>query len=296
MKRGLKWFVIVLALHLLLALTISSCMDFTMKPQEASAYFAQKGVIATHHNYTFGDQPMHYVATGSTDKPVVVFVHGSPGSWDAFIHFLSHQELCDKARLISVDRPGFGASGFGRHEPSLQAQAASLLPMVRAEGQGQPVLLVGHSLGGPVVARFAMDYPELTRGLVLVAPSIDPALERTKWYQIPANWRLFSWLVPTTLRVTNREILPLKRELELMVPLWARIQAPVTVIQGGKDRLVPSENADFAARMLAGKPLELVRIADMDHFVPWTHPQLITAAVQTHLPETIASEVAGQVE
>lgn len=296
MKRRLKWLVLALALPILLALTISSCMDFRMKPQEASAYFAQRGVTATHHRYTVDGRPMHYVATGPTDKPVVVFVHGSPGSWDAFIHFLSHPELRDKARLVSVDRPGFGDSGFGRHEPSLKAQAASLLPMVRAEGHGQPVLLVGHSLGGPVVARFAMDYPELTQGLVLVAPSIDPALERTKWYQIPADWRLLSWLVPTTLRVTNREILPLKRELELMTPLWSSIQAPVTVIQGDKDRLVPRENADFAARMLAGKPLEMVRIAEMDHFVPWTHPQLITAAVQAHLPEAKTSDAAGLVE
>jgi pimeloyl-ACP methyl ester carboxylesterase len=36
---------------------------------------------------------------------MVVFVHGSPGSWDAFIGFFKDSLLVGKARLISVDRP-----------------------------------------------------------------------------------------------------------------------------------------------------------------------------------------------
>lgn len=295
MKRWIKWLALVLFVHVAVALTIFSCADFRMKPADAEAFFQRKGVTASHHRYEVAGRPMHYVATGEAGKPVVVFVHGSPGSWDAFINFLANRDLRAQARLVSVDRPGFGESGFGQHEPSLQAQAAALLPLVRQEGQGQAVVLVGHSLGGPVVARFAMDYPELTQGLVLVAPSIDPALERIKWYQIPADWKLLSWIVPTALRVTNREILPLKRELELMLPLWSKIQAPVTVIQGDKDRLVPRQNADFAARMLTG-PVKLVRIADMDHFVPWTNPELITEAVQAQLKGSSDTETVGQAE
>ncbi len=296
MKRRFKWLVLVLLLPVALALTVSSCADFQMKPKEAEAFFKRKGVMASHHTYEVAGRPMHYVATGALGKPVVLFVHGSPGSWDAFIHFLANRELLEQARLVSVDRPGFGESGFGKHEPSLKAQAAALVPLVREEGQGQPVVLVGHSLGGPVVARFAMDYPELTRGLVLVAPSIDPTLERTKWYQVPADWKLFSWVVPTTLLVTNREILPLKHELELMLPLWSNIQAPTIVIQGDKDSLVPCQNADFAARMLAGRPLKLMRKADMDHFVPWTNPELISEAVQAQLSESSDGDTSGQVE
>lgn len=282
MKKPIKWVVLILMLPLLLAL-VSSCADFRMKPEEVEAYFKSKGVVASHHHYVYRGQPMHYVATGEPGKPVVIFVHGSPGSWDAFIAFLSKKELLAEARLISVDRPGFGESGFGKHVASMEAQAAALLPIITAEAQGQPVLLVGHSLGGPVIARFAMDHPELTRGLVMVAPSIDPKLEQTKWYQVPAQWRLLSWMISKTLLVTNREILPLKQELELMLPLWAKIEAPVILIQGDKDKLVPRANADFAAQMLHDKRLELVRVPDMDHFVPWTHPQLITQAVDKFL-------------
>ena len=58
---------------------------------------------------------------------------------------------------------------------------------------------------------------------------------------------------------------------------------PVTVIQGGKDVLVPPGNADFAADQLINSRITMVRIADMNHFVPWSHPQLIEQAVLEQL-------------
>ncbi len=42
----------------------------------------------------------------------------------------------------------------------------------------QKTILVGHSLGGPVIARTAMDYPDLVDGLILVGGSIDPEMEK----------------------------------------------------------------------------------------------------------------------
>jgi len=246
--------------------------------------------------YTHNERPMYYAITGDEDKPLVVFVHGSPGSWDAFIHFLSNTRLLERTRLASVDRPGFGGSGYGVHEPSMQQQSANIMPLIEKERNGQPVILVGHSLGGPVIARMAMDFPRLIDGLIMVAPSIDPELEKTKWYQIPANWKLLSWIVPTTLRVTNREILPLKGELETMRPLWQKIKVPVTVIQGEADKLVPAGNADFAAKMLPAAQLTMVRVEGLNHFVPWNRPDLIETAILKHLdalkqePPTTQSE------
>ncbi|HEY5692223.1 MAG TPA: alpha/beta hydrolase [Cyclobacteriaceae bacterium] len=41
----------------------------------------------------------------------------------------------------------------------------------------RPIILIGHSLGGTVIARMTMDSPELVDGVVMVAPSIDPEIE-----------------------------------------------------------------------------------------------------------------------
>jgi len=133
------------------------------------------------------------------------------------------------------------------------------------------------------VARAAMDFPERVGGLILVAPSIDPELEKVRWFQYPADWQLLSWLVPPALRTSNREVLPLKGELQALLPLWAGISQVVTVIQGEKDVLVPAANADFAVARLVNARVTSVRVPDMNHFVPWTHPSLIEQAILDQL-------------
>jgi pimeloyl-ACP methyl ester carboxylesterase len=64
-----------------------------------------------------------------------------------------------------------------------------------------------------------------------------------------------------------------------MIPLYPKIKASTIVIQGGKDDLVHPGNADFAKKMITNAPVQLVLRADMNHFVPWTHPELIREAV-----------------
>src|SRR3546814_18455192 len=66
-------------------------------------------------------------------------------------------------------------------------------------GNGAPAIVVGHSLGGPIAAKLAMDYPDRVRGLLLLAPSVAPALEAPRWYQRLATWRVVQWLLPRTL-------------------------------------------------------------------------------------------------
>jgi pimeloyl-ACP methyl ester carboxylesterase len=64
-----------------------------------------------------------------------------------------------------------------------------------------------------------------------------------------------------------------------MLPLWSAIKCPTIVIQGKKDSLVDPGNADFAKKMLVNAPVEFVLVDNMDHFVPWSNPELIRAAV-----------------
>jgi len=199
----------------------SSCISFTMKQEKVDAFFATRKYQPRYHQYDFEGRTMNYVEVGDPTKPMVVFVHGSPGSWDAFIGFLGYEPLVENAHVISVDRPGFGKSDRGKPERSLIKQAASIMPALEGNRSGKPAILVGHSYGGPVIAQMALDYPEKVGGLIMVAPSIDPELEKTKWFQIPADWLVFSWLVPKDLRTSNREILPLKGELEKLLPHWS---------------------------------------------------------------------------
>jgi len=218
------------------------------------------------HEYTLGDRTIHYAATGDPEQPLVVFLHGTPGSWKAFAGYLAQAELAKRARLIAVDRPGFGKSGYKALLPSLARQAELLNPLLDLDTTGCGAILVGHSLGAPLAVRMAMDYPEKIGGLVLIAPSLDPDLEDPRWYNRLATYKAVSWAVPTPLILANREVMLLQGELREMMPLWRTLSTPVTLIQGEKDKLVMPENADFAERMVQS-PLKMVRVPEAGHFI-----------------------------
>ena len=55
---------------------------------------------------------------------------------------------------------------------------------------------------------------------------------------------------------TGQEIMPLKGELDKMLPLWKKLSMPVTVIQGLEDDLVPPENAGFCRKDAGPGPFE----------------------------------------
>jgi pimeloyl-ACP methyl ester carboxylesterase len=261
-------------------LLLDSCMQFRMSRSEIDNYFVDKETKGTFHSYDVGKRVITYVKAGDENLPLVILVHGSPGSLSAFIHFLADTTLLKKSQLITVDRPGFGASNFGYAEPSLQKQAAYLKPILEAHKVNRPIILVGHSLGGPLIARMAIDYPELVDGLVIVAGSIDPELEPNEtWFRAPLATPFLKWILPRSMRASNDEIYKLKPELQEMIPLWKNITTPTIVIQGGKDSLVPAGNVDFAKKLMVNAPLKIVLIDDMDHFVPWSNPELIRNAI-----------------
>ena len=231
--------------------------------------------------YQGKNRPMNYAWSGDVTQRPIIFVHGSPGSWDGWVHFLRDPELQKRFQLIAIDRPGYGGSGEGTTETSLAHQAQDVLEVLQFNQSHLPAILVGHSYGGPVIARAAMDHPEQVSGLVFVASSVDPDLESTKWYQYPANWWPIKKIIPDALRVCNEEILPLKGELQEMLNQWKKISAKAVIIQGEKDDLVPPGNADFLVKKLDPKVIVKVhRVSSMNHFVPWQHPELILEGIQ----------------
>ena len=235
-------------------------------------------------SYVVDKRSIHYAEVGSIDKPLVIFIHGTPGSWKAFAGYLADPALSERAHMIAVDRPGFGDSGYKNIVPSLKQQAALLRPLLEKDQTGCGAILVGHSLGAPLAARMAMDFPDLVGGLVLVAPSLDPDLENPRWYNWAATYYVVSWAVPTPLMLANKEVMALHRELQNMVPLWKSISVPVVVIQGEADELVMPANADFAERMVHSR-LKMVRVPEAGHFILWKHPEIIEKEIRAFVDE-----------
>ncbi len=281
LEKTTKRLIISYLLILALSQLFSGCMTFRLSKKEIYEQFKTSSYKPNEHLVKVLDREINYAEIGNDSLPVAFFVHGSPGSWSAFSGFMKDEDLLKKVKMVSVDRAGFGFSGLGNGEKSLEKQAAYLKPIVEKYKQkGKKLILIGHSLGGPMLARMAIDYPELIDNLIFVAPSIDPTLEPSRWYRYILDAVFIRYMIPRSFRASNLEILYLKEDLEAMQPFWKTIRQPTIVIQGKKDVLVHPDNAAFARKMLINaQSVQIWLKDDMNHFVPWSNPELIKKAI-----------------
>jgi pimeloyl-ACP methyl ester carboxylesterase len=227
-----------------------------------------------------GTTKISYLKNGLSSDPLVILVHGTPGSatgWNDYV--LSPPEGME---VIAVDRLGFGESGPNQAITSLKEQAeavASLLP-----NTNRPVVLLGHSLGGPIVAWVAAHYPSRVSAVVFLAASMDPAEEKIHPMQWVGNWPLVRPFLPRAIRNANSELLALKAELvelEKMLPL---IRAKVLIVHGTKDDLVPVSNVAFMQLRLSGTSCVQTTLLDgRNHFLPWNSPEVVRNAIRQAL-------------
>jgi pimeloyl-ACP methyl ester carboxylesterase len=101
----------------------------------------------------------------------IIFVHGwtcDESSWAAQVAALE-----DDYRVVTLDLPGHGQSGAPAPDKFSMELFAQAVEAVRAEVGADKVVLVGHSMGGPVIRQYALDHPEHVAGLVAVDGQLD---------------------------------------------------------------------------------------------------------------------------
>ena len=228
-------------------------------------------------SYTVGGSMISMLSRGDASGRRVIFVHGTPGSAIAWEHYV--RTPAPGTEAVAIDRPGFGATLPRAAVASLRAQAAAIAPLLVARDGRWPIL-VGHSLGGPIVAQVAVDNPGRVGGLLILAGSLDPALEKINPMQHVGEWRLVRGLLSSSMRNANRELLGLKPELAALAPRLADIRCAVTVVHGTKDNLVPYANVAFLRTHLTGAAaLRIESIAEQNHFLPWNEEPRVRAAL-----------------
>jgi pimeloyl-ACP methyl ester carboxylesterase len=236
-------------------------------------------------------QLVHLRDEGPRNDPLpILLLHGTGSSlhtWEGWVRGLRGQR-----RVISIDLPGFGLTGpFAgayagwRYRP--EEYARFVLELMQALNVPRFVI-AGHSLGGEVAWRTAAAAPKQVERLVLVSAGGYPAPAA----QLPLGMRLAqlpgaAWIGeqllpravivdsvrdvygdPTrvtdalvdryfelTLRQGNRRALA-ERMAERARPgdpaPIATLRLPTLVIWGGRDRLIPPENAQRFQRDIQG--------------------------------------------
>lgn len=222
------------------------------------------------------DLDLSVLVAGDPRGTRVVLVHGTPGSAQGWTDYLLDPP--PGLELVALDRPGFGRSAPEGAVTSLAAQAAAVAALLPEDGRR--AVLLGHSLGGPIVARVAAEHPQQVAALVLLAASLDPTLEKIHPMQPIGAWGPVRRLLPRAIRNANAELMALQPELVVLQGLLDRITAPVLIVHGTADDLVPVANVPFMQQHLrAARCRETVLLEGRNHFLPWNAEADVRAAI-----------------
>jgi pimeloyl-ACP methyl ester carboxylesterase len=226
--------------------------------------------------------------------PPVILLHGA-GANLLDMELAIGERLAHRHRVILVDRPGFGYSMRKGREGSSPAYQAGVLRELLDRLSVDRAIIVGHSWGGTLALTFALDFPERVAGLVLVAPPTHPQMRFVTWNNAvlatPLGWffahtlalpfgallielgiraaflpqtapsryskRTAAWLIlrPATLMANWADVGGLDPFLRHQVTRYAALAAPVILLNGDRDPLVPPEHhaMKFAAAVPAAK-------------------------------------------
>ena len=211
----------------------------------------------------------HITGLMSGEGQPVIFIHGSPANAMRWSQYL--ENVPDGYQFISVDRMGFGDRGH--RQPDLEKDFEYLAAF--AQKYTNPVIL-GHSLGGALAVRLAAR--QAVQGLVLIAASIDPALERVLAVQKLAVHPLISWGLSRSIDHSNKEMFQLQKFMQATEKDLMKVQSPVHIVHAQDDCLVPFAHTDYARRYF--QKLEVSFPETGGHSIPWNSPELILKAIK----------------
>ncbi|MBB3317166.1 pimeloyl-ACP methyl ester carboxylesterase [Rhizobium sp. BK181] len=142
----------------------------------------------------------HVPRPKTADLPPLVFIHGAAGNLlDQVGAFL--QPLEGRAEMLFVDRPGHGYSERGGSENALPSGQADAIAKLMKKRGIKRAIIVGHSFGGAIAAAFGVRHPEMTEGLLFLAPATHPWPGGLDWYYNVAVMPVLGWLFNHTIVV-----------------------------------------------------------------------------------------------
>ena len=233
----------------------------------------------------------------------LLFLHGLGGghhAWEEQVPYFGALGYPSHA----WDQPGYGKSPIV--EPyDLEHVCAALALLIEKLGD-EPVVLVGHSMGGFVAQETCVRYPKLVKALALcftspafgggsgefarqfIAARVGPLDEGKTMAQIAAQLiptmgshsklaeRIMAGVPPETYRKAVQLLTTFDRRKEL-----ADIKVPTLLVAGSEDKTAPPSVMEKMAQKIPGA--EYVLLAGCGHLGPMDQPAQFNAALLAFL-------------
>lgn len=257
--------------------------------------------VQSHIAISADGVPIHYDLQGDGDI-ALVFVHGwccNRGHWDQQVrHFASNHTV------VCLDLAGHGASGSDRAKWTMQSFGQDVVAVVKQLGLRQ-VILIGHSMSGPVIVEAARLLPPVTV-IGLVGADTWQNLQQTRTpAQIAENTAPYRANFVETARVTVRNMFGPAADSKLVEDTVMSMSATpphigIGVVEelGGHDRMLQDGLLEIRAPKITINSgwritnveaaqcygIEVVFMPDAGHFVmmedPGTFNRLLEEAVK----------------
>ena len=274
---SLRFAAILVGLSALLLLS-TRLFSFSLSEDSISSSFGELEYSPEHHYYQYQGERMHYVTCGDSSAIPLLMVHGSPGSWDNFVKFVTEAEVLNKFFIIAVDRPGYGDSQ-NKELRSLSQQSKALKQIIENHFHDEEGYLLGHSYGGAVCLQLATDYSEQFKGMLLAAGTLADIYQKPRWYNYAVRYTPVGWLLNETFKLSNREMWRLPEDLQSLYPDLSKLDMKIAMLQGGRDFLVDPATPDYLFSQLPNGQTRVFYWEDMDHFLIWNDLDKIESAL-----------------
>ena len=240
-----------------------------------------------------------WIAVG--EGPPILLVHGMRA--EASIMTPLARALADRGwRVVALDLPGHGRSAAPHGPVEIDRVGEVVLDAAAAMGLPPRPALLGHSMGGWIVAWQALAHPERCGPVVLVsAPGVWtdlPPLDRlhpetaaearlSMEYFFskppPAPWPVL-WLAAHRPVGIGLELLGSALSGRFVVgDLLPGLNVPALIVAGAEDRIVPAE---ASRRMADALPVRrYLEVPGAGHMVIWEAPEVVAGAADVFLRE-----------
>jgi len=227
-------------------------------------------------------------------RPVIVALHGFLSSSRYWTRLERHLHKAGFT-LIAVDLLGFGKAQKPKDSPyDYDAHIAHIQNALHQKGADRPFILMGHSMGALVAARYANLYPKnITRTILLHPPLYKNSSEahrtlrdtsRFYAFLLDSRFRGLAWgtlrnasfsIIARHTKQSREDSLQNIIEAAELFDDLATIRTPTLLVNGLKDRPVYRANL----HQLQNLPNVQIVQAPVAHHSPIFNPRLVTAMI-----------------